>query len=210
LTPRMKIVFGSALLLAVIGLASLFAFTDAKQGPVITDEVTFHVSEGNKPIGTFTIGLFGKAVPDTVKNFKALSTGEKGYGYQGSGFHRVIKQFMIQGGDFTRGDGTGGKSIYGEKFKDENFNIKHEGPGWVSMANAGPDTNGSQFFITTVKTTWLDGRHVVFGKIVDGMKVIEYMESVKTDTRDRPSVPLTIEKLDVTSIPESQQKAVTI
>merc|ERR1712071_578804 len=177
LTPRMKIVFGSALLLAVIGLASLFAFTDAKQGPVITDEVTFHVSEGNKPIGTFTIGLFGKAVPDTVKNFKALSTGEKGYGYQGSGFHRVIK---------------------------------HEGPEWVSMANAGPDTNGSQFFITTVKTTWLDGRHVVFGKIVDGMKVIEYMESVKTDTRDRPSVPLTIEKLDVTSIPESQQKAVTI
>ncbi|PVU93424.1 hypothetical protein BB561_003291 [Smittium simulii] len=156
-------------------------------------KVFMKVKAGSNSIGKIVCELRSDVVPKTAKNFLELCKAKASEGFVGSSFHRIIPNFMIQGGDFTRHNGTGGRSIYGPKFKDENFTLKHTSPGLLSMANAGPNTNGSQFFITTVSTPWLDGRHVVFGKVIEGMDVVKKIEEYGSDS-GKPKEAIIIEE----------------
>jgi len=191
------------LILTSATLVFMSALVQAAKVPVdVTHKAIFDVSQGGAPLGQITIGLFGKLVPKTVRNFATFASpqGLKGLSYANSKFHRIIKNFMIQGGDIVNGDGTGSISIYGSQFADENFDLRHTEPGMLSMANSGKDTNGSQFFITTVATPWLDGKHVIFGKVISGMNIVKALEASRTDSNDKPLQEVVITRTSVVPV----------
>lgn len=188
-------------LLAILAFASTLCSIKAGE-TTVSKMVYFDISIGGEPAGRIEFGLFMDTSPKTAENFYQLCVSTKpNFSYKGSTFHRVIKDFMIQGGDFTTKDGRGGESIYGKYFDDENFTLNHYGAGWLSMANAGPDTNGSQFFITCVETPWLNGHHTVFGKVLKGMNVVRKIEALST-TADKPNKDVVIE--DCGSLPVAE------
>ncbi|XP_076462910.1 peptidyl-prolyl cis-trans isomerase 6-like isoform X2 [Babylonia areolata] len=184
----MEMAWNRLLFLALSSVMVTLAVTEASLEAKVTKEVTFDITIGGEDVGKVVIGLFGEAVPRTVENFAQLASGENGYGYKESPFHRVIDDFMIQGGDYVFKNGSGEQSIYGGMFDDEAMDLKHYGAGWVSMANKGPNTNSCQFFITLRATSWLDGAHVVFGKVLSGMNVVRLISKVPTDEKDHPTI----------------------
>lgn len=211
LQPRSLLIF----LVLAIFLIFVFSSTHKKEEekleevPEITHRVYLDIDIEGEHLGRIVIGLYGQVVPKTVENFRALCTGEKGKGakgkplhYKGTPFHRIVSGFMIQGGDIVYRDGRGYESIYGGTFADENFRVKHSHAGVVSMVNSGPDSNGSQFFITTIKASWLDGEHVVFGKVIQGMDAVYAIEGGAGTYSGKPRKKVTIAESG--EIPQSQ------
>lgn len=193
--------FGRALLMAVSVVACVgHLAAAASDSGSITHKVTFVINQGQTTLGTVEIGLYGNIAPKTVRNFVEIAAGIHPKKYEGTKFHRVIKNFMLQGGDVEHKNGVGSWSIYGRNFPDEAFTLKHTEPFLLSMANAGKDTNGSQFFITTVPTPWLDGKHVVFGKVLKGQDVVKAVEQTPTDSRDAPITPVYIARASVEEV----------